>query len=122
MSLLGQLAKRLPFRSVAEISAKELAAALERFPSPQLVDVRTRSEWALSRIDGANHTRMGDLERDPLALGLEPGRLVVCICLSAHRSIPAVRALRERGFVDARQLAGGMLAWWAAGLPTTRGD
>ncbi len=34
-----------------------------------------RREWALSRIDGANHTRLRDLERDPLALGLQDKRL-----------------------------------------------
>jgi rhodanese-related sulfurtransferase len=34
--------------------------------------------------------------------------------------VPAVRLLRERGFV-AVQLAGGMLAWWAAKLPVEKG-
>jgi hypothetical protein len=45
-------------------------------------------------------------------LGLDPSRPVVAICLTAHRSIPAVRLLRNRGF-DAAQLAGGMRAWRA---------
>jgi rhodanese-related sulfurtransferase len=121
MSLLGRLAKSLPFGTVAEISARDLAAALERTPPPQLVDVRTRTEWRLSRIEGARHARMAELERGPLTLGLEPARPVVCICLSGHRSIPAVRALRDLGFSDVRQLSGGMLAWLAAGLPTIRG-
>jgi rhodanese-related sulfurtransferase len=40
---------------------------------------------------------------------------VVAICLTAHRSIPAVRLLRARGF-EAAQLAGGMLAWRVAGF------
>lgn len=38
---------------------------------------------------------------------------------SAHRSPPAVRLLRRAG-VDARQLAGGMLAWRHAGKPVVR--
>lgn len=41
--------------------------------------------------------------------------------ISAHRSIPAVRKLRARGY-EARQLRGGMLAWWRAGLPCERGN
>jgi len=41
---------------------------------------------------------------------------VVAICLTAHRSIPAVRLLASEGF-EATQLKGGMLAWRAAGLP-----
>jgi rhodanese-related sulfurtransferase len=54
------------------------------------------------------------------ALDLDPARRVVAICLTAHRSIPAVRLLLRHGF-DAAQLAGGMLAWRAAGFPEVRG-
>jgi rhodanese-related sulfurtransferase len=61
-----------------------------------------------------------ELPRRLDALGLERGRRVVAICLTAHRSIPAVRLLRQAGF-DAVQLAGGMLAWRAAGFPEERG-
>jgi rhodanese-related sulfurtransferase len=57
--------------------------------------------------------------RDRLgALPLDAARPVVAICLSAHRSIPAVRLLQQGGY-DAAQLAGGMLAWRAAGLAET---
>ena len=42
--------------------------------------------------------------------------LLIAICLTAHRSIPAVRLLKQRGF-EASHLAGGMLAWRAASLP-----
>jgi rhodanese-related sulfurtransferase len=45
---------------------------------------------------------------------------VVAVCLTAHRSVPAVRLLRERGF-EAVQLSGGMMAWRAARLPEARG-
>jgi rhodanese-related sulfurtransferase len=54
------------------------------------------------------------------SLKLDPARPVVAICLTAHRSVPAVRLLRERGF-DAVQLSGGMIAWRAARLPEARG-
>ena len=64
---------------------------------------------------------MNDLPRRLPQLGLERGRPVVAICLTAHRSIPAVRLLRRAGF-DAAQLAGGMLAWRAAGFPEVAGD
>jgi rhodanese-related sulfurtransferase len=47
-------------------------------------------------------------------------RAVVAVCLSGHRSIPAVRRLTTAGF-DAKQLPGGMLAWRHAGLPERRG-
>jgi rhodanese-related sulfurtransferase len=108
----------LPFGAVPELSAPALRAALARTPAPQLLDVRTAGEFARGHIAGAVNVPITAL-RERLAAGahdLDRQREVIAICLSAHRSPPAVRLLRDRGF-DARQLAGGMLAWRAAGLP-----
>jgi len=110
----------LPFGRVPEIAPAALAEALARSPAPQLVDVRTGVEHAAGRIAGAVSVPISVLSARLDALGLDPERPVVAICLSAHRSIPAVRLLRARGY-DAVQLGGGMLAWRAAGLPQVRG-
>ena len=110
----------LPFGSVPELSPAELAEALARPRPPQLVDVRSGPEHAAGRIAGARHAPVTSLAARLDGLALDPARPVVAICLTAHRSIPAVRLLRRLGF-DARQLAGGMLAWRAAGLPEERG-
>jgi rhodanese-related sulfurtransferase len=91
---------------------------LGREPRPQLVDVRTHAEFAQGHVRGAVNVPITELPSRIDALGLDPGRPVVAICLSAHRSIPAVRLLRDRGF-EAAQLAGGMVAWRAASLPET---
>ena len=106
----------LPFGRVPEISPRELADSLSRGPPPHLLDVRSGPEFAAGHIAGAIHVPVTALARRLGSLGLEPGRPVVAICLSAHRSPPAVRLLR-RGGLEARQLAGGMLAWRAARLP-----
>jgi rhodanese-related sulfurtransferase len=99
-----------PFGRVPEISSVALAGALAGRDPPQLVDVRTAAEFAAGRIPGARsapvHTLPGAIE----GLGLDPARPVVAVCLSGHRSTPAVRLLRARGF-EAAQLAGGMLSW-----------
>jgi rhodanese-related sulfurtransferase len=127
MSLWNRVARRLPLAlgdAIPEVDARTLAAWLDPAAGGrrvQLVDVRTEIEWRTSRIRGAVHAPLPRLERELPALGLDPAESVVCICLSAHRSIPAVRVLLEAGFADARQLAGGMLAWWAARLPTDSG-
>jgi rhodanese-related sulfurtransferase len=106
----------LPFGTVPEVAAATLAARLGSPEAPQLVDVRTRSEFAAGHIAGAVNVPISELRRRLDALGLDAQRPVVAICLSAHRSIPAVRLLHRQGF-DAAQLAGGMLAWRAARLP-----
>jgi rhodanese-related sulfurtransferase len=108
-----------PFGRVPEIDARELHARLAAVPSPQLVDVRTAIEWRSSRIDGAISVPVTEFQSRLEALALDRARPVVAICLTGHRSIPAVRMLREHGY-DACQLRQGMRAWWQAGLPTAR--
>lgn len=111
----------LPFGRAAEIEPAELDA--ERTAGRvQLLDVRTAAEFSHSRIPGARHLPIQHFSRRAVdAAGLDPDRPVVAICLSAHRSIPAVRWLRAAGY-DACQLRGGMRAWWRAGLPTDSGS
>lgn len=109
-----------PLGRVAEVDAADLARQLTGRPAPQLVDVRTPGEFASGRIRGSVNVPLTSLPSRLDALGLDPARPVVAVCLSAHRSPPAVRLLASRGF-QASQLAGGMLAWRAAGLPEVQG-
>ncbi len=106
----------LPFGRVPEIAPDELARRLGGHPTPQLVDVRTPAEFAAGHLRGAVNVPIGSLRSRLDALGLDAARPVVAICLTAHRSIPAVRLLRARG-LDAVQLAGGMMGWRARRLP-----
>lgn len=107
----------LPFGRVPEIEARALAQRLEDDAEIQLVDVRTVVEHERSRIANSINAPITELRRRLDELPLRPELFTVAICLSAHRSVPAVRLLRGRGFTDVVQLAGGMLAWWAAELP-----
>jgi rhodanese-related sulfurtransferase len=110
----------LPFGEVPELPATRLARDLAAIPAPQLVDVRTEAEFRAGHVAGAISAPITSLAQRLAGLGLDPSRRVVAICLTAHRSIPAVRLLRRHGF-DAAQLAGGMLAWRSAGFPEERG-
>ncbi len=110
----------LPFGAVPEIPAVRLARDLAAGPPPLVLDVRTAAEFRAGRIAGAISVPITALVRALPGLALDPSRKVVAVCLTAHRSIPAVRLLRRRG-LDAVQLAGGMLAWRAAGFPEERG-
>jgi rhodanese-related sulfurtransferase len=100
-----------PFGRVKGISASELAEALKSKERPQIVDVRTEGEFERSHIDGAVNVPVSRLRRALPALELDRGRPVVAVCLSGHRSIPAVRLLEAAGY-EASQLDGGMRAWW----------
>jgi len=112
----------LPFGRVRGVSPGDLYAKLATGERPQILDVRTHTEWRASRIEGAVSAPITSLRATLESLDLDPDRPTVAICLSAHRSIPAVRVLREAGFADVCQLEGGMLAWWRADLPVVEGS
>ncbi|AGA33453.1 Rhodanese-like protein [Thioalkalivibrio nitratireducens DSM 14787] len=120
MMILDTIRSWWPFGAVPEVSAEELRKLSTR-GGVQIVDVRTRLEFRYSRIPGARSLPITHFTRSGLrSLDLDPGRPVVAVCLTAHRSVPAVRILRRQGY-DARQLRAGMRAWWRAGLPCETG-
>lgn len=93
-----------------------LARDFEHF---QVVDVRYPNEWEAGHIDGAVHIpldyvyeRVGELD---------PARPVITVCRSGSRSAEAAKELASEG-LDVQNLAGGMEAWAAAGLPIRAGD
>ena len=108
----------IPFGKVPEVNASDLAKALRSDVPPQILDVRTRMEYRNGHIEGAMHVPIFELRSRVNALPFDREKRVVTICLSAHRSIPAVRLLNEHGFKEVCQLAGGMIEWRKQGLPT----
>ena len=81
-----------------------------------LVDVREDDEWIAGHAPPALHVPLGRLPQTRLPAD----RAVLAICRSGNRSATAAALLLARG-VDARNVAGGMRAWQAAGLPVTSG-
>lgn len=96
--------------TVPEVDPATAAALLSE--GALLLDVREPEEWEAGHAPGAVHVPLGQLPyRRPDA----SGRIVV-VCRSGRRSAEATRALVAWGY-DAVNLAGGMQAWAAAGLP-----
>jgi rhodanese-related sulfurtransferase len=98
-------------RQDVELDPRELA---EMRDEVQLVDVREPYEWAAGRIAGARHIELDDLATE--AASLDPERPTVFYCRVGARSGMAAHAFRRAGY-DAHNLAGGLEAWVAAGLP-----
>jgi len=80
-----------------------------------LVDVREPNETAVERIPGA--VLMPLSRFDPAAL---PKGEVVLTCLGGKRSALALQQCRAAGVPVTTHMRGGLTAWKAAGLPTTR--
>src|ERR1700733_285788 len=81
-----------------------------------LVDVREPNETALERIPGSVLVPLSTF--DPADIPEPGGREVVFSCRSGRRSVTASLAAQEQGFAYGSHLAGGILAWKSAGLPT----
>lgn len=108
----------LPFGNVSEIDATVLSKKLQENSHLYLIDVRSPIEWRQSHIPGAINLPLLQLKNRITSLECEKNHLIVTICLSAHRSIPAVRLLKAHHFTNVMQLRGGMLSWWKNHLPT----
>jgi len=81
-----------------------------------LVDVRELNEVAIDAYPDAVVVPLSSF--DPSAIPDPQGREVVFACRSGRRSVTASLAAQEQGFPYSAHLAGGILAWKAAGLPT----
>ena len=86
--------------------------------APRVIDVRGSAEWNAGHLEGSTHLYLGDLEAGMAdAPRDEP---LVLLCQSGTRSSIGASLLRARGFTDVANLAGGIDAWRAAGLPVVR--
>lgn len=101
--------------SVRDLTPQEVARGLEE-GRIILVDVREPNETALERIPGSLLMPLSAF--DPGEIPAPAGREVVFSCRSGRRSVTASLAAQEQGFAYSSHLAGGILAWTAAGLPT----
>lgn len=86
---------------------------------PQLLDVRTPGEFAMFHIPGAVN-RPDALAVHAKALGLDPKRPVVVVCMTGHRSPFVARKLADAGY-DASNLTWGMLGWKLSGGQSVSG-
>ncbi len=94
------------------IAAEELEAS----EPPLLLDVRNPREWEGKRIGGSvniplNHLqeRIDEVPRD---------RRIAVHCAGGYCSSIAVSILHQHGITNLIEIAGGLAAWEAAGLPT----
>jgi rhodanese-related sulfurtransferase len=101
--------------SVRDLTPEEVSRGLAE-GRMVLVDVREPNETAVERFPGAVLVPWSAF--DPAEIPAPKGREVVFACRSGRRSVTASLAAQEQGFAYGSHLAGGILAWKDAGLPT----
>jgi rhodanese-related sulfurtransferase len=100
---------------VTNLTPEEVAIGL-REGRMLLVDVRELNE---TRVEGYPEAVIVPLSVfDPSAIPDPQGKQVVFACRSGRRSITASVAAQDAGYPYDAHLAGGIIAWKTAGLPT----
>ncbi len=94
---------------IPEMTVEDLKARIDRGEAVNILDVREPNEFQICRIEGSTLIPLGQL--GARASELDPSRELIVHCKMGGRSAKAVALLRERGFDQAYNLAGGILAW-----------
>jgi rhodanese-related sulfurtransferase len=99
---------------VAQISAEELHATITKGDSKTIVDVRAPREYDASHIEGTVNIPVHELRSRHSELDKKMPSII--ICNTGHRSSLGASLLKQRGFSNVSNVAGGMTGYNAAGF------
>ena len=103
---------------VQDLTPQEVSKGIEE-GHYLLVDVREPNEVVVEAYPTGVVMPLSTF--DPASLPDPQGKQVVFACRSGKRSVTASLAAQAAGLAFDKHLAGGMLGWKAAGLPTKTG-
>jgi len=103
------------FRS---LSPQEAKALIETRKDLVLVDVRSPEELYEGSIPGSQLMPFGELAKGKITL--PTGKPILLICAVGGRSYAVGQYFSGKGYGEIYNLAGGISAWKAAGLPLQR--
>jgi molybdopterin/thiamine biosynthesis adenylyltransferase/rhodanese-related sulfurtransferase len=102
-------ATNISMSSQHDMTVRDLKARIDAGNAPTVIDVREPAEFEICRIPGAQLIPLAQLSSR--ISELDPTREVVLMCKSGGRSARATAFLRDKGFKQAKNLVGGVLAW-----------
>jgi hydroxyacylglutathione hydrolase len=113
-----------PVERLAQISPQDLHARLGAGPAIHVLDVRDARGWDDGHIDGAVNLNFRQLPARAAEVPFAKTSSIAVVCDGGSASATAASILRRHGFRQVLNVAGGLKAWKAAGLPvvTRAGD
>jgi len=102
-------------RRTERLDPATLAQELQSPDPPVILDVRSPGERKTRRIENSLHLPLNHLEER--LLEVPQGKRLVIQCASGYRSSIGASILRLHGIHNVTDLAGGINAWEASGLP-----
>lgn len=103
-----------------KLEAKAFAEKLKLMPNAPLIDIRTPEEFAEGHLAKSLNYDWYNAAFDKQMAGLDKTKPVFIYCHSGGRSAAAVAKMKAAGFKEVYELAGGISAWKAAGLPQVK--
>lgn len=94
-----------------EISPVTLKTKLEKGDNLLVLDVREPHEIKICTLNNSMNIPLGDLRFRIQELEAHKNKEIIVYCRSGKRSAMAAEFLRENGFSQVINLAGGILAW-----------
>ncbi len=99
--------------SVQTMSVDDVAEWLKtpEHPQPVIVDVRTKEEFDVSRIEGARRVEPGATAESSGLGGLARNQPILLYCSVGFRSAELAQKLMEAGFTNVWNLEGSLFQW-----------
>ena len=107
---------------ITTIGADLFEEKLRQTPNPQLVDVRTFTEYADGYLPGAILIDIREPSFDSLVCQLKRDRPVFVYCRLGRRSLEAARVLEKNKFKIVYDLDGGIVSWKEKGKAVVTGN
>ena len=102
------------------ISPQQVYDAVHNDDSVQLVDVRTKGEFVVSHLKGAQNICISSGNFEEKVKKLDKTKPVYVYCKKGVRSANAAKKLREMGFAKVYDMEGGILLWEENNLETEK--
>lgn len=103
------MANNVSATTLPEWTVFDLKRSIESAEPPRIIDVRDPEEFAVCRIPGAELIPLQELPGRMAEI--DPDVPTVLLCKMGGRSFQAGMFLKQNGFQNVFNLAGGMVAW-----------
>ena len=97
--------------AIPEVEPSDVAQRVEAGDGPLIIDVRETGEWDQGHLPGSVHIPRGFLESRIGTVAPDHDRELLISCASGQRSLLAAVTLRDMGFTNVSNLAGGFARW-----------
>jgi len=96
---------------ISEVEPSEVAPRVAEGAGPLIIDVRETGEWDQGHLPGAVHIPRGFLESRVAGVAHDLDHELLISCASGQRSLLAAVTLRDMGYTNVSNLAGGFARW-----------